>query len=415
MSIGFELFAIDLLKTTSNGGRRVLWNKDLSSPIVNSATSRQHSVAKLRGSPWGGHRYFAGNSEGKPIAGFTCATARGVVYRRWDQLICFDPLRPDRVHWVRDGIDNGAEVFGDDAVVVVLTPEKPIAQLYSALDGRGLGEFEVGKREEIWATLGRKILRWRADGEENVVEMLDPWDAPGESLRGEPVLWSHRFAKDAKGTRVERNELAVMGTDGAFTLLDLESGKIRFETQLEAEPELSTLFVQRGTDHYLVVANRPIDNAPAGLNVQPVPGGYGPQGQFSPLIKGRIYAIERSDGRQRWQVPAVVEHFGLPLDQPTQAPLVTFMRNVSVDNDSPSRSWKTEVVCLDRRDGRVAFHQRDIPGNTQVYAVRANPDEHSADVLLAGESFTLNWTDAPRPPEPPAQLRSAKENDADSD
>jgi outer membrane protein assembly factor BamB len=194
----------------------------------------------------------------------------------------------------------------------------------------------------------------------------------------------------------------------------LDDGKIRFQSKLEAEEELATLYVMRGDNEYIVVANQPIDDAPAGATVQPVPGGYGPQGQYSPLVKGRVYALNKNDGEMLWPTPATIEHFGLPLDQPTQLPMVAFMRNVSTDSGSPSRTWKTEIVCLDKRDGRIAFHQREIQGNTQVYRIEGDPDAQSVAIMLPGESFTLQWTDQPRPPEPPAQLSSEAESDIES-
>lgn len=409
VSLGYELLAVDLLKAAPNGGRRVLWREDLTSPIArDDAKTRQHSIPKLQGNPWGGHRYFAADGDGKPIAGFACASQQGVVFRRWEQLICIDPLRPDVVHWTRDGIAAGSRVFGDDDVIFVVAHDAAKAQLYSALDGSELGQCEVGDPRGVWATFGRRILRWDEADQGVTISLIDPWDPQHRALRDDPVVWSRTWMSDAKGARVEDDEIALLQTDGALTVLDCLTGKVHFTTQLEAEPELDTLYVLRGADEYIVLANHPVDDAPAGITVQPVPGGYGPQGQFSPLVKGRVYALDRKSGKLRWPTAAVIEHFGFPLDQPTQLPFVTFMRNVSTDTGSPSRSWKTEIVCLDKRDGRIVFHKDDIPGNTQVYRVEAEPNAMTAAIMLPGKSFTLEWTDQPRPPEPPAQLGSSQ-------
>ena len=407
VALGYELFAIDTFRNTSNGGRRVLWSKSLASPIASrTRNSRQHAVAKLRGNPWGGHRYYAGDSKGQLIAGFTAATSQGVVFRREDQMICFDPLREDLVYWVRDGMNSGSEIFGDDEVVLVVEHGSSIANIYSKLDGTELGEFELGPREGTWLTLGRKVLRWNKTDEGVTVALLDPWDAATGKPSEKPVVWSHEFSADAKGANIENEEIAILQPDGKFSVVDLQTGDFRFVSQLEAEKELANVYVLRGKEEYIVVANRPIDDAPAGATVQPVPGGYGPQGQYSPLVKGRVYALNRSTGEMQWPEAAVVEHFGFPLDQPTCLPIVSFMRNVSMDTGSPSRTWKTEVVCLDKRDGRIAFHQQGIQGNTQVYRIEGDAQEQSAAIMLPGESFTLRWTNNPRPPEPPAQLSS---------
>jgi len=410
VALGYELFAVDLLRSSSNGGRRLLWRKELSSPVIDDRSkSRQHAVPKLRGKPAGGHEYFAGDSDGKPIAGFTAANGQGVVYRRWRQLVCFDPLRPEVIHWVRDGIEEGAAVFGDDEAVVVVYPNASKAHLYSAVDGRALGECQLGEANATWATFGRKILRWSESENGVTVAMIDPWDSAEGAIRKDATLWSHKFVADSKGAQVERDEIAVLQPDGKLSLIELKNGNLRWQTQLEPETELSSLHVLRGQERYIVVANRPIDDAPAGATVQPVPGGYGPQGQYSPLVKGRVYALDADSGKSLWPIPAVVEHFGLPLDQPTHLPMVAFMRNVSTDTGSPSRSWKTEIVCLDQRDGRIVFHKDDIQGNTQVYRIEGDPQEKTAAIMLPNESFVIRWTDKPRPPAPPAQISSATE------
>ena len=85
------------------------------------------------------------------------------------------------------------------------------------------------------------------------------------------------------------------------------------------------------------------------------------------------------------------------------------MRNVSTDTGSPSRTWKTEILCLDKRDGRIAFHRQGIQGNTQVYRIEGDAEQQTAALMLPGESFTLRWTDQPRPPQPPAQITSQQE------
>ena len=402
------MFAIDLLRNTANGGQRVLWTKDLASPVVSrTASARQHAVPKLRGNPWGGHRYYAGDSKGKLIAGFTSATSQGVVYRRQDQLICFDALRPDLTYWVRDGVADGAEVFGDEEIVVVVEHGAEQGKLYSTLDGSDLGAFDLGPPEGTWQTLGRRVLRWNETEDGVTVAMLDPWDSTAGQMRGEPVVWSHKFFAGAKGASIENDEIAILQAEVVLSCIDLQTGKKRFDAKLQPEEDLANVYVLRGNDRYIVIANRPIDDAPAGATVQPVPGGYGPQGQYSPLIKGRVYAIDRQSGEMQWPAAAVIEHFGFPLDQPSRLPMVAFMRNVSTDTGSPSRNWKTEIVCLDKRDGRIAIHQQGIQGNTQVYRVEGNVEEQSAALMLPGESFTLRWTDNPRPPEPPAQLSSA--------
>jgi len=64
-------------------------------------------------------------------------------------------------------------------------------------------------------------------------------------------------------------------------------------------------------------------------------------GFSAPLITGHLYAFDRATGKPQWQVPASIESFGLPLDQPTESPLLVFLRQVR-----PTRSVAAFVSRL---------------------------------------------------------------------
>jgi outer membrane protein assembly factor BamB len=406
LSLGYELFAIDLLRNSASSSQRLLWRQSVTETPLDSATT-QHVVPKLKGNPWGGQRYEAGDQEGRPVASMTAPTHDGICVRRGEQLICFDPLRPDDVFWVRDGVPAGSALFGDRQVIFLIEKEGEPAQVFSPVDGSLLGECELPAAEGDWAKLGRRVLHWKKSELGVDVQLLDPWDIALGAPRENPVIWSHRFAADSKGTLIDLDEAAILQPDGRFVIVDIATGEIRLDQQLEPEKDLHTVYVLRGAEEYIVMANTPIDDAPDGLSVQPAPGGFGALGQSSPLVKGRIYAVARDSGNLLWPVPAVVEHFGLPLDQPAQLPLLTLMRNISPENNGGSRSWKTEVLCLDKRDGRSIFRKDDISGQTQVFHLQGDIEQKTVALMLPGQSYTLKFTTEPRPPSPPAQTGAA--------
>ncbi len=404
LAVGYELFALDMMRGTSGGGQRVLWRENLASNLAPEDSARLQANPTERTRLWGQQSYVAGDDAGRPIVSFAAATHQGICFRRWEQLVCVNPLRPETVHWVRDGVSLGADVFGDGEVIVVIGYGSLEATIISALDGQELGQIEVGAAADHWGTLGRRILRWNENEDKSItVAMLDPWDADTCELRAEPTLWSHRFSAGAKGTIVEHDEAAVMELDGTLTLVDLKTGKVRFQTKLDAQTEMETLHVLRGRDEYIVIPSVPIEEGPDGLRVRTAPGIFGSQGQYSPAVKGNVYALDRDSGESLWPSPAVVEHFALPLDQPTQLPVLLFMRNVE-SGAASSNKWVTEILCLDKRDGRTIFHKNDIPGETRVYRMVGDEKEKSAAIMLPGISYTLQWTDKPRPPQPPAQV-----------
>jgi hypothetical protein len=411
VTLGYELFAIDMLRGSSSSGQRMLWRQSLSGPTPADPATAQHAVPKLKGNPWGGQRYDAADQEGRPIAAMTAPSHGGLCLRRGEQLLCVDPLKPDIVYWSRDAVPAGSELLGDREVIFLVPPGEKTAQVYSSLDGTHLGECEVGAADAHWAKLGRRILRWQKTEMGVDVELIDPWDVAAAAPREKPIVWSRTFAADSKGTLIDLEEAAVLQPDGHFAIINIATGDVRLKQKLEAEPELHTVYVLRGSNEYIVMANTPIDDAPDGLSVQPAPGGYGPLGQSSPLVKGCVYALDRKTGESLWPVPAVVDYFGLPLDQSALLPTLTLMRNTSPNIEGGARSWKTEVLCLDKRDGRVVFHKNDIPGQTQVFHVQGDVDQKSVAFMLPGQSYTLTFTDDPRPPAPPAQTGAAMHSD----
>lgn len=407
VTLGYELFAIDMLRGSSSSGQRVLWRQSLTGPTPADPATTQHAVPKVKGNPWGGQRYEAGDQEGRPLAAMTAPSHAGVCLRRGEQLICIDALRPDVVYWTRDGVPAGSEVFGDREVIFLVAKDDAPAKVLSALDGSELGEVELPKAEGRWAKIGRRLLVWTKTEMGVDAQLVEPWDIAASKPHTKPIVWSQSFAADSKGTLIDLEEAAILQPDGRLSILDLATGHIRLKQQLDAEEALQTLYVLRGASEYIVMANTPIDDAPDGLSVQPAPGGYGPLGQSSPLVNGKIYAIDRGTGKSLWPVPAVVEHFGLPLDQSTLLPALTLMRNISPDNTGGSRSWKTEVLCLDKRDGRIIFRKDDIPGQTQVFHLQGDVEQESVALMLPGQSYTMRFTDDPRPPAPPAQTGKA--------
>ena len=58
-------------------------------------------------------------------------------------------------------------------------------------------------------------------------------------------------------------------------------------------------------------------------------------------------------------VRAIIEGFGLPLDQPDDVPVLAFVRQIS-RRERRSRRPRLAMLCLDKRDGRMIMEVDDL-------------------------------------------------------
>ena len=129
-----------------------------------------------------------------------------------------------------------------------------------------------------------------------------------------------------------------------------------------------------------------------------------PDSTNAPLVDGEVYAFDRLTGKPQWQSPAVIEGYGVPLNQLRDVPVLVFARRVATNDTRPSRS-PVEVIWVDRRDGRLLKkikEKRTVTTNT--LSMVADPQAATVSMqLMNSQDFLLTFTDKARPPEPPAQ------------
>jgi outer membrane protein assembly factor BamB len=390
LSMGYELLAIDML-ATKGSSEAILWRHDLSQAIAVApgVPARRPAVQpKPYNNPWGDIGYQASDADGRVIGTTGPISENGIYYQKMRQLVCVDPLTGETI-WARDDVEPNSEIFGDDEFLFVVAPGSEDALVLSAIDGHLVAHRKVANQTQRWTTYGRRVLSVKPHGDNLAATLTDAWTGT--------EMWSGAFARGAKGYLVEQDEAAVMTPGGKFVLLSLSEGKAKVDTTLAVEDNLSAIHVLRSSDQYILAASRPSEQLPNNMAISPAPGGF-----HSPLIHGRVYAFDRQTGKAQWQTPAFVEPFGLPLDQPPEIPVLTFMRQMTPTAGTPRRTH-TSVLCIDKRDGRILFSKDDIPATTAAYGILGQPENQIVYLQLPGKTYTIKFSDDPTPPEPPAQ------------
>ena len=135
-----------------------------------------------------------------------------------------------------------------------------------------------------------------------------------------------------------------------------------------------------------------------------------------PLVSGNVYAFDRATGKLQWSGPAAVEHHGLVLSQPSELPVLTFIRTLRSQVQDPVVAQKVQgsVLCLDKRNGRLLFENDDLQQALNSIEAIGNLDDKSVTLQSQGQSAVLTFTDTPAPKEPPYQAGSKNKKASDA-
>src|SRR5207302_8799039 len=187
-------------------------------------------------------------------------------------------------------------------------------------------------------------------------------------------IWSRQVASGSRGCLIDGEELAILEPAGQFTVVSLESGKVRFSVPLESESSLAWIQVVRSEGQYLLLVSQQSTPA-AGGGLTPL-SIYGGSQQLG--MHGRVYAFSRTTGKLQWQTPAFVSHHWLPPDQPNESPLLFFVANRQANN-----KLTTAVLALDRRTGSSVY-ENELPGITSTADIVADPVKQNETLMLIG-------------------------------
>jgi hypothetical protein len=255
--------------------------------------------------------------------------------------------------------------------------------VFNAIDGGELGVRQVDELEYRWATRGRHVLAWsQAEATEPLtLRLYDAWTGD--------ELWREVVPADSKATLVEDDEVAILQSDGRFVVRSLQDDAIRLQTHVEREDALLALYVIRSQLQYLLVTNR---TAPAEPNTPAANIRSIPSGSATPLVSGHAYAFSRQTGGQLWPQPAVVDRYGFPVDQPSEMPVLLFLRHYRPDADQAGTRQHTSVLALHRSDGRQVMEKGDIPAQTYTYDVTADRRNRTVNIGLPGKTITMMLT-----------------------
>lgn len=398
VSMGQHILAIDTLADAAAGVGKVIWMRELgeSLPGIPLQTGVQVRQMEL---PWGQRRNVISDAFGRSVGGLGPITSSYFCVQRGRDLSALDPLTGE-VLWVRQDIEPGSEVFGDDDLVFVVPPNDTEALVLRGLDGLELGKRAVAPANHRLVALGRRIVNWDSGDMRETFRMIDAWS--------EAEIWRRDFASGSKAFQLGEQVLAVVEPEGRFALVNLADGRLLIDSPIEPEPQLTDVFLMASPTRWLLFTNRFFPNHQNGVSIHPLPNGFN-----NPLINGLAYGFDRESGEKVWGgVP--IDKQGLALVQPTELPIVVLASRI-YERRAPrtgSTAPFTSILCLDKRNGRIVHHER-FEGHIAVIETAADPQQNKIDLKLQSKSVTLNFTDQPLPPPEEAASDAAADGEGE--
>lgn len=381
VAVGLQVLAIDTLNTT-NGAARVLWRQDLGGNV----SAGQLGVQQTRvGVAWGGlGRLTTIDGSGRALGAIGPVTDDYLCLQRGRTVTALDPWTGELL-WSRVGVEPNSQLFGDEEVVVVAAADGEEALVLRALDGEELGRRRIAGVQERMATLGRYVLAWRLANGEARVSLDDPWL--------ERELWSHAFDPQSKGALLGLEAVGVVDGD-QFTLLDTATGRPLVDRPIEPLADLSEIYLLRGPERYLLIANRPFQGGREIAGLQPIPDGD------RQIIHGHVYGFDRRTGERVWMTP--VENQGLMFAQPAGLPALVFGCHVYRRAGNNGFDTVTSLLCVDKRTGAIVYKE-EWPQHVASLEIAARPEASAVDLKLPRNTIVLTFTDRPPPEEVPVR------------
>ncbi|HVU86931.1 MAG TPA: PQQ-binding-like beta-propeller repeat protein [Pirellulales bacterium] len=393
VSMGYQVLAIDTLGGPGTDGARVLWRHDLIDRAPAVPFQPQPHVIQV---PWAVPRLVVADQLGRPLGSIGPITPELACYQRMRSVIAVHPLTGES-QWTRSDTEPGSDIFGDDEMLFIVAPNSEDALVVRALDGCELGRRKVAASPQRMLTMGRRVVSWVLERGHVTLEVKDAW--------AEKSIWQRQFHANAKAWVVHDEAVGVMTPDGKFTLLNLADGQALVDEKLDAELNLSEIYVLRSPDQYILATNRPIQ-VRNNINRQPVTSSIG-----NPLITGHVHFFDRSSGKKIGSLE--VDRQGLLLSQPASLPVLTFATHVYDQRKNRSQNVEAELLFVDKRTAKIVHEEKLAQPVQQGIDISGDPELHEVLVRAHGVSLRLKFTGKPLADEAaaPASNDDAKESD----
>ncbi|MCP3690995.1 MAG: PQQ-binding-like beta-propeller repeat protein, partial [Planctomycetaceae bacterium] len=322
----------------------------------------------------------------KPIP---LAVSRSTVcYQKDGQLLAVDRLS-GKTLWTRDGFTPKSDLFGDDHLLFVTSPDSNQATVLSTLDGRQLATRALPRKKDRMITLGRKILTWSSNDKETAWTLLDPWQ--------QETVWQRSFAPATQPTLINTQTVAILEPNGHFLVQGVSDGTVLLENQVPKPKTFENIAVLEDRTRYFLAVNRNQDQAnfiPSSSN----------SGRF--VVNGELHAFDINSQKLNWT--ANIGPQLLTLDQSRNFPVLVFSVQTRKQNKDGRTTSAVDIHCVDKETGKDLYKKTNSYSN-QLVGVEAKPAQQRVELKFRTTVVQLNYGTAATPAKPGATPGPPKE------
>jgi outer membrane protein assembly factor BamB len=402
VGIGGELVALSALSGNAATVQGPLWRHEVMPPDPTGRRYYPSQNRQLYNPLLGGNRSVYSDPQSQISLG--PVSPRGVCFQRNRQLVCVDPIT-GKTLWERKLLEAGCEIFGDEERIVVVPPKSGDALILSPIDGEIVDRRKIDLPEQRWTTCGRNLLVFETSGPQYKLQLYDA------SNQGNG-LWKTEVKRGTRGTIIDGEELALLEPGGKFTIVSLIDGREILSQQLKdlealGENDLVSIVVLRSSTQYLLLANQNPTDADRSIGASAIPSGGSP----GTVVHGQLVAFDRQTGATQWPAAAFIAQHGLAAEQPNESPVLFFVRNVNTRAGAGTTRNSTSLLAIDKRDGRMIYNDDGFISQAFQSDILADPLRNTVSITLStynreNRTLTVELTDKPVPPQPPAQTGS---------
>lgn len=407
VSQGFQIQALDLHRSAAASDSVMQWSTDLIQP---KSTSYQGSIGGQRMIPMpnrspletGPQRSEMVYSAVDRVMGQTSdIRTEGICFHRGFKLLCVSPIN-GKVLWERSDVPMGYDLYSDESILVVCDRDQRMVRRFRLTDGSELAPAQLAETERVWAGLGSYVLTSQLTANGKISVRL--WSFANDSPR---LAWMQEMPAKSIGCIVDGVEVALLEPSGKLTIRPLDEARPPVQQTLDVSDGMAALSVQRNASSYYVYVHVPFKSpTPAPTANTPIAVPF----RGAEIFHGTVHALDRERGDLLWPAPARIEQNGLVSEVAAESPVLVFAKIMKSTNRlrvTSSSAPQATIVIVDKATGRTLFEKYDFGMQLINYCrVEVLPQAREVLVHIPAAAFggvKLTYTDAPRPPEPPAQ------------
>jgi len=360
----------------------------------------------------------------------------GVCLLDGTELKCVD-LFTGQLRWIRNQIPNPSMIKeGGDHVTIWADNHHQIYETFDKLSGRRIRGGKILKLRGPTSTGYNHYhlfqIPMRSKSSVDSRQKKTPNDPFAEQAYTDlklqmydfelgEVAWERTFPFPSVFRQVDQTSIAVLTRDGILSLLDLATGKVRFEKQIEGLSDVSCLqlSVTPLAQGYVCTVNT---SEGAVSKIEPDENTeirFGRVKSRGWLNTGYIFAVERETGESLWSKPVRVESFGVLDGTPYNSPFLTLIRRANYRSlargvsRAVGNNPRIQIAMLDVATGQLKLNhllKEAIVGNEPRCQIVCRPGkEYQSDkeeiddedgqnqrieLLIASQRYSIQLTES---------------------